>query len=162
VIPNGIHKRLLINMQFSDTDWQTWWQPHQAVALEVPHKESTLKLSLQTRNLGDVVVVQCDGRIVYRDEASALTLVVEEFLQEGRRVVLDLSGVHSIDSAGIGELVWLHVQAQSKKADMRYACPSPLVRELLGLTNVDRVLEIHPSVHDALTAFDRSQACAQC
>jgi anti-sigma B factor antagonist len=162
MIPKPIHKRLSISMQFTHTDQQTWLQPHCLAALEAPLKESKLKLSLETRNYGDVMIVHCQGRIVYRDEAIALSRVVGEFLQYRGKVVLDLSGVSSIDSAGIGELVLLHTQAQSQDAEMKYASPSPLVRELLGLTNVDSVLEIHPSLGDALAAFESAGACADC
>jgi anti-anti-sigma factor len=149
-------------MQSSNSSsWQTWTQPYQA-ALEAVNKGWKLKLSLETRNCGDVVIVHCEGRIVYRDEASALSQMVGELLQYGSRVVLDLSGVSSIDSAGIGELILLHTRAQSQRAEMKYASPRPLVREVLGLTNVDSVLEIHASVCDALEAFQTAQECAEC
>jgi len=121
-----------------------------------------LKLSLETRNQGDVVVVHCQGRVVYREEAAALSGVVREILENGSKVVLDLSGVGSIDSAGIGELAFLHNWARSQNADLKCASPSPLVRELLDLTNLDSVLEIHPSVHEALAAFQSAEACADC
>jgi hypothetical protein len=32
-----------------------------------------LKLSLETRNRGEVMIVHCHGRIVYRDEVDALS-----------------------------------------------------------------------------------------
>ncbi len=121
-----------------------------------------MKLSLETRNYGNVIIVHCHGRIVYRDEAAALSRLVGELLAHGGKVLLDLSEVSSIDSAGIGELVFLHTQAQSQNVEMKYASPSPLVRELLGLTNVDSILEIHPSVGDALAAFEPAEACADC
>ena len=50
-------------------------------------KETKLKLSLETRQVGDVIIVHCEGRIVYRDEAAALTRVVMEALQHTREVV---------------------------------------------------------------------------
>jgi anti-sigma B factor antagonist len=162
MLPNAFHKRLSISMQSPDTHWRTWTQPPHVAAFGVSHKESKLKLSLETRNCGDVIVVHCQGRIVYRDEASALSELVAEFLQNSGKVVLDLSGVSSIDSAGIGELVLLYTRARSQNADMKYASPSPLVRELLGLTNVDSFLEIHPSLCDALAAFQPAEACADC
>ena len=162
MIPNPTLKRLSISMQSIDGNWQTRLQPPPLAAIGLRDKESKLKLSLETRNCGEVVIIHCQGRIVYRDEATALSQLVEEVLQCRAKVVLDLSGVSSIDSAGIGELVLLHTQAQSRNADMKYASPSPLVRELLGLTNVDSVLEIHPSLCDALAAFQPAEACADC
>ena len=75
-----------------------------------------LKLSLETRYRGNVVIVYCQGRIVYRDEAVALSNLVGEVLENRGKIILDLSGVSSIDSAGIGELVLLHTWAQSRNA----------------------------------------------
>jgi anti-sigma B factor antagonist len=146
----------------TDSNWQTWAQPYHLAAFAAPHKESKLKLTLETRNRGDVIIVYCQGRIVYRDEAAALSRLVGEVLGSGGKVVLDLSGVTSLDSAGIGELVSLHTQAQSQRADFKCVSPSPLVQELLDLTNLDSVLEIHPSIGEALAAFQPTEACADC
>ena len=121
-----------------------------------------MKLSLETRNRGDILIVHCQGRIVYRDEAAALSRLVGEVLHKGGKVILDLSGVTSIDSAGIGELGSLHSRAQSQNADLKVASPSPIVCELLDLTNVDSLLEIHPNLNDAMAAFQFSELCADC
>ena len=121
-----------------------------------------MKLSLETRNRGDVMIVHAQGRIVYRDEAAALSRMVGEVLQNSGKVVLDLSGVSSIDSAGIGELACLHTWALAQNADLKYASPSPLVRDLLDLTNLNSVLDIHPTISEALAAFQTTEACADC
>jgi len=155
-------ERLSINMQSTETNWQLWSQPNPLAAIGTQPKELTLKLSLETRNRGDVIIVYCHGRIVYREEAAALSHLVGEVLGNAGKVVLDLSGVTSIDSAGMGELVYLHTQAQSQHSDLKCAGPSPLVRQLLDLTNLDSVLEIHPSIGEALAAFQPAEACADC
>ena len=121
-----------------------------------------MKLSLETQSRGDVMIVHCQGRIVYRDEATALSRLVGEILANGSKVVLDLSGVSSIDSAGIGELAFLYTWARSRNADLKCASPSPLVRDLLDLTNLNSVLEIHPSVGEAVAAFQPAEVCADC
>jgi anti-sigma B factor antagonist len=108
------------------------------------------------------MIVHCQGRIVFRDEASLLSHVVGEALHHGGRVVLDLSGVTSIDSAGIGELVFLYNQAQAHKADLKIASPWARVREMLHLTNVSSIFEIHPGLDDAVNAFQLSEVCADC
>jgi len=125
-------------------------------------KEPKLKLSLETRNRGDVIVVHCQGRIVYRDEAAALSRLVGEILQHTNKVVLDLSGVTSLDSAGIGELALLQTWAQEKDAELKCAGPNALVMALLSLTNLDAVLEVHPSVDAALESFREEEICADC
>jgi anti-sigma B factor antagonist len=163
MIPKPLAERLSISMEFSNSNWQSSRQPQDLAGLaSAQYKESKLKLSLETRNQGDVVIVHCQGRVVYRDEAASLAGVVGEILQEGGKVVLDLSGVSSIDSAGIGELAFLYTLAQSQKAALKCASPSPLVRELLDLTNLDSIIEIHSSVPEALAAFQPAEACADC
>ena len=144
-----------------NTNWQTWEQTGVPAAFGV-HKESTLKLSLETRNRGEVIVVHCHGRIVYRDEAAALSRLVGELLQEGSKVVLEMSGVRALDSAGIGELALLQTWAQERNADLKCAGANELVRTLLDLTNLDSVLEVHPTLEAALESFPDMRVCADC
>jgi anti-sigma B factor antagonist len=148
------------------TNWQMGGRPEMAVSPE-SRKELKLKLSLEMRNHGDVIIVHCQGRIVYRDEAAVLARVVGEVLQQAKHLVLDLSGVSSIDSAGMGELALLQTLAQGKNVTLKCAGPNALLRTLLDLTNLDTVLEVHPSVEAALASFheeqmDREQVCADC
>jgi anti-anti-sigma factor len=161
MVPKPLDPRLSISMQPTDTNWQISEQPQVAVAFEYP-KELKLKLKLKTRNCGDVMIVHCQGRIVYRDEAAALSRVVGEVLQPEQKLVLDLSGVSSIDSAGIGELVLLQTWARRKNVNLKCAGPTPLVRTLLDLTNLDSVLELHPSVDAALASFREEGVWADC
>lgn len=138
-----------------------WDQPAAQAAFGVD-KESKLKLSVEARNHGGVIVVHCHGRIVYRDEAAALSRVVGEILREHGRLVLELSGVTAMDSAGIGELALLQALAMEKKAELKCAGPNSMVRSLLDLTNLDSVLEVHPSLESALVSFREEHACADC
>ena len=143
-----------------NTHWQTWEQPAAPAAFGV-EKESKLKLSLETRNQGEVIIVHCQGRIVYRDEAAALSRVVGEVLHRGTRLVLELSGVSSMDSAGIGELALLQTWAQDRDAELKCAGANMTVRTLLDLTNLDSVLEVYPTLDAALESFSE-RVCADC
>jgi anti-sigma B factor antagonist len=144
-----------------DTNWQTWEQLVGPAAFRLD-KEPTLKLSLETRNRGDVIIVHCQGRIVYRDEAAALSRLVGEVLQHTSKMVLDLTGVSSMDSAGIGELALLQTWAQGRNVNLKCAGPNAIVRTLLDLTNLDTVLDVRPSIDEALDAFREEQVCADC
>ena len=125
-------------------------------------KESKLKLNLEARNHGDVIIVHCHGRIVYRDEAAALSRVAGEAMQRGSRIVLDLSGVSSMDSAGIGELALLQTLAQEKNAELKCAGANEFVMTLLELTNLDSVLDVHPTLDAAIESFPEMRMCADC
>ena len=161
MVPKPVPERLSTSMQPMNADWQISTQPQCFVPFET-YKESKLKLSLETRNHGDVMIIHCQGRIVFRDEAAALSRLVAQVLQHARKVILDLSGVSSLDSAGIGELALLHSSAQDRQVELKYAGPNSLVRSLLDLTNLDSVMQIHASVEDALGSFSESELCADC
>ena len=120
-----------------------------------------MKLSVEVRNQGEVMIVHCQGRIVYRDEAAALSRVVGEILHHGSKLVLDFSDVSSMDSAGIGELALLQSWAQERDAELKCAGANELVSTLLDLTNLDSVLDVHETVEDALESF-QERVCADC
>ncbi len=159
MVPKPSALRLSTNMETTQTNWQS--ESAAPVSARIP-KESKVKLSLETRNRGDVIVVHCQGRIVYRDEAAALSRVVDEILKSGSKLVLDLSGVTAMDSAGIGELALLQTWAQERNAELKCVGANPVVRTLLDLTNLDSVLQIHPSLDSALESFREEQICADC
>jgi anti-sigma B factor antagonist len=149
------------------TNWQMGEPQEQGAAVLVTEhatqdKESQVKLSLEMRNRGDVIILHCQGRVVYRDEAAALARVAGSLLEQTEKLVIDLSGVNALDSAGLGELALLYTRAQERSASLKYAGASRLVTMLLGLTNLDRVLDVHPSVELALEAIRDERVCAEC
>src|SRR6202790_3573266 len=68
-----------------------------------------LKLTLESEHTRSAVVLHCQGRIIFRNEACALSTIVTEVLPSARRMVVDLAGVDSVDSGGLGELVLVHI-----------------------------------------------------
>jgi anti-anti-sigma factor len=66
--------------------------------------------------------------------------------------VLEFSDVKAMDSAGIGELVLVHMQARAFECVIRLAAPTPQVQGLLELTNVAALFEIHSTVESAVAS----------
>jgi len=121
--------------------------------IETCPEEKELSLHMETQHRGDAIVLHCKGRIVFRDEAAALSRTVGELLQRTQHLVVELSGVEAIDSAGLGELVLLHMWAEGNRYSVKLASPSKRVRHLLQITNLALVFEIYDTVDDALTAL---------
>ncbi len=162
MVPIRVEPRLSSSMQLTETTWQMRELRQVAAPPAVHPKEWQLKLSLETRNCGEVIIVHCQGRIVYRDEAAALSRIVGDVLTQTGNLVLDLSGVHSMDSAGIGELALLQLRAREKNVNLKCAGANRIVRTLLDLTRLDTVLDVHPSLESALAAFREEQVYAGC
>ena len=159
MVPKPIEPRLSNTMQTMNLNCEICEQLMGPAVFGLD-KESKLKLSVEARNHGDVIVVHCQGRIVYRDEAAALSRVVNELLHKSTRLVLDLSGVTAMDSAGIGELALLQTWAEERNAEFKCAGPSTVVRTLLDLTNLDSVLDVHDTLDEALESFQQADMAA--
>jgi len=120
-------------------------------------QEPKLRLSLETRVAEDVTVICCKGRIAYGAEAAALSGEFSELAPQTRRVVIDLSSVEMIDAAGLGALICVALTAQASQCSVTLAAPGNLIRELLELTMLTSVFEVHPTL-DAATVASRGQA----
>jgi anti-sigma B factor antagonist len=117
-----------------------------------------VKLDLETCAIDDVTVLYCRGRFTYRDEATAFSQKIAELLPHARRVVVELSGLEVIDSAGLGELVVVHMWIKASGCSLKLAGASPRVRHLLELTNLLPVFDVHPTLDDALLSFQQNIA----
>jgi anti-anti-sigma factor len=92
-------------------------------------------LTVTVQSLGDVTILRCLGRIVRGAETALLCAAVQ---QQERNIVLDLTGVDTIDAAGIGLLVSL----QAAGFYLTLMSPTAHVREILRVTKLDSILEI--------------------
>ncbi len=70
-----------------------------------------MKLTLAMRAQGEILVVDCSGRIVFGEESSLLRDTVKKALSNNNRIVLNLGEVNYIDSGGLGSLVELYTSA---------------------------------------------------
>jgi anti-sigma B factor antagonist len=106
------------------------------------------------RHHGKVTVVDLSGKITIGDGDIKLREAINALLEEGRKnLILNLSGVSYMDSAGIGELVACFKRAVEKGAKLKLVNPSGKVQDLLILTRLQEIFEIFRDEHDALTSF---------
>jgi anti-anti-sigma factor len=115
-----------------------------------------MPLDLESRQVGDVVVIRCRGRLVAGNECQSLQSEVKQVILEVRAVILDLSEVQFVDSSGLGTLVRLHSTAQVAGGAIKLCALSPMARQLLQFTNLHRLFEVHSSETEAVSAYYRS------
>ena len=121
-------------------------------------RDKRLKLDLEAQ--GGAVVLHCQGRIIFGPEARALTDIVADVLPSARRMIVDLAGIETVDSAGLGELVLLHMWAEAAGYSMKFASPRLPVRRLLELTNLVAVFDAYGSVAEAMAAMQQEEVCS--
>lgn len=66
------------------------------------------------------------------------------------RLVLDLSGVEFIDSAGLGVVVGALKRVRTQGGALRVVTPPAHVRRVLDLTRLDRILDLYPDAETAV------------
>ena len=86
------------------------------------------------------------------DSANAAEMKAEalRLLGDAPDVVVDLSGVDFLDSAGVGVLVGLFKHARLRGGRARFCGLTPGVRSVLELIQLDRIFEIYDGVEAAV------------
>lgn len=74
-------------------------------------------------------------------------------LPRAERIVLNLGEVNYIDSGGLGTLVGLHTTAQKAGATIKLANLTKRVGDLLQVTKLLTVFDVHESEYGALESF---------
>jgi anti-anti-sigma regulatory factor len=87
-------------------------------------------LKINVDNIGDLVVVECEGRIVQSEAAFKLRQAVT-LQTDARIIVLDLSEVYAIEGGGLGMLLFLQRWAQDHDIGFKLFNPSTPVRQML-------------------------------
>ena len=116
-----------------------------------------MQLKLTKRTVDGIVVIGCAGRLVFGEESSLLREEVKKAIQENnKRIVLNLGEVNYIDSGGLGTLVALHTTAHNAGATIKLASLTKRVGDLLQVTKLLTVFDVHNTEQDALEAFRKA------
>jgi anti-sigma B factor antagonist len=114
-----------------------------------------LHLSLETREVGRVTIVRCNGRIVSGDESESLRTHVAWLLRDRRAIVLHLGEVVFVDSSGLGTIVRSLTSVRQKGGDLKLCNVPEHTRKVLGMTNLHTLFDTHESEESAVSAFYR-------
>lgn len=115
-------------------------------------------MKVEVRRVENVVIVDFRGRLVSGTGEELLREVMNELLAEGyKKILLNLSEVPRIDSAGIGELV------ASVRLSKRFECVTKVwlaggrVLDVLELSQILPALDVYMDEQSALASFDDSE-----
>jgi len=111
-----------------------------------------MQLRLESRPVGDVLVMRCHGRIVAGNEVFTLHAQVGDAIDKYGDVVLQLDDVEFIDSSGLGALVRLVQAARAKGGDLKLSGLQPRIRQVLEMTSLLAQFETYETIEEAITA----------
>jgi anti-sigma B factor antagonist len=107
-----------------------------------------------SRDVGDVTVIDMEGRITLGEGSSLLRDLIRTNLTKGRKkIVMNLAGVNYIDSTGLGELVSGYRLVKSEGGELKLLNLSKKVTDLLQITKLYTVFDIHNQEAQAVGSF---------
>ena len=120
-------------------------------------------MEFTSRKLADVVVVAPVGQIDHVNAMKlqqALTPIVDDAAAGQNPLVLDFTGVEYISSMGLRVLMVAAKQMRSRNAPVAIAGLQPVVDEIFEIARFRFVVDVFPSVRDALVALSAPAAAA--
>ena len=115
-----------------------------------------MPLTIDTREVAHVIVLDVHGRIVLGEESNALREKVKSLIAEGKKkIVLNMDNVTFIDSAGLGTLVAAHHSVKSQGASLRLCHLGSKFQEVLQITKLLTVFDVYNSEAEAVSSFSK-------
>lgn len=114
-----------------------------------------MSVKLNTRQVGDVSVVDVEGRITLGEGSSALRDTIRQLLSQGqKKILLNLGEVSYIDSSGIGELVSGFTSVTNAGGQLKLLSLTKRVKDLLQITKLYTVFDVAEDEARGIRSFD--------
>ncbi len=121
------------------------------------------RMALQTRSYANALVIGVAGRLD-QDNCEAfradLMAHVERSAHDGGAVVLDLSGLEYVSSAGLRCFMLASRQAKAQHGRISVAALQPMVAEIFEISHFNMVFQVFITVREALAAASNEAAAA--
>ena len=120
-----------------------------------------MDLTKSIRQVGDVTVVDLNGRIVLGEESAALRSTIGDLLNEGHnKILLNLADVSYIDSSGLGNLVSSFTSVKKQGGELKLLKLTNKVEDVMQITKLYTIFDIKEDEAAAIKAFDQSSAAS--
>jgi anti-sigma B factor antagonist len=107
-----------------------------------------------TRTVDGVEIITLQGKITIGAGDTQLREVIQNVLNSGKtNILLDLGGVTTIDSSGIGELVGSFTTATNRGGKLKLLHLPAKLNELLHVTQLITVFEVYENETEAVQSF---------
>lgn len=110
-------------------------------------------VEFQVSEIEHVKLIVVNGRIDSMNAGELGDVLSDEIGRGSRRIVLDLSNLSYMSSAGLRELVSAFRKLQEVSGDLRLAQPSSRVQDVLEMSGLDTIFQIFPTQVDAVGSY---------
>jgi anti-sigma B factor antagonist len=111
-------------------------------------------MPISQRQRNDVTILDIKGKITIGANEEALRDAVHNALGGGaQKLLLNLQGVSTIDSSGVGELVSSYTSATNRGAKIKLANLPPKINDILTITQLITVFDVYDTEDEAVASF---------
>lgn len=111
-------------------------------------------MKFKSRESKGVTIIELTGNVMGGPDATSLNEQLHKLIDDKKnRVVVDLDEVKFINSSGLGMLIGGLTTLRNNGGELKLARASKKIEELLKMTKLSTVFDVHKSVNDAVAAF---------
>ncbi|MBF0274322.1 MAG: STAS domain-containing protein [Nitrospinae bacterium] len=100
---------------------------------------------------GNVHIVKFSDKLTYAKLQSIKAELTDKItFEEMGQVIIDLSSVKILDSAGIGLVVSLYKSAVKEKGKLVISCQNAAITDILKTVGVNKIIKVLPTLDEAL------------
>jgi anti-sigma B factor antagonist len=110
----------------------------------------------EIRNEAGVVILDVRGEIDVSTAPGLREILFESIENNAEHVLVNLTNVLYIDSAGLSVLIAAHRKAQNAGGFLGLVNPQQPVQQVLKLTRVDKIFQIFRSIEEGVSAVSKT------
>lgn len=110
-------------------------------------------MKITQRQANNVTILDLEGKITIGVGDVAVRDAVQTALAGGKNILLNMAKVTTIDSAGVGELVSAYTTVTNRGGKLKLENLPAKVNDILQITQLITVFEIHDDEMEALESF---------
>ncbi|HSW40181.1 MAG TPA: STAS domain-containing protein [Acidobacteriota bacterium] len=106
------------------------------------------------RKTKGVVIIDVEGKIILGDGDTEIKKAVENLVRQGnKKIILNMSKIPYLDSAGLGELIQCFTVLRKNDGDFKLLSPNQRIIDLLHITKLLNVFDSYDDESDAVNSF---------
>ncbi len=111
-------------------------------------------MKFSTRKIRDVIIVDVDGKILLGEGDVEIKQAVDDLLKKGnKKILLNLSRVPYLDSAGLGEIIRCFTTLRKSGGAFKLLSPNQRIIDLLSITKLLNVFDCFDNESSAIASF---------